>query len=88
MNRRVVRALAAHGALQAVICEAVGVSPKTLRRHYEHELAVGAAEANAKVAAALYRAGLDDGPEAVTAAIFWLKARAGWFAPPMPRRSR
>lgn len=86
--RRVVRTLAAHGAPQHAICYAVGVSAKTLRRHYASELEVGAAEANAKVAAALFRAALGNGPEAVTAAIFWLKCRAGWYAPPMPRPRR
>ena len=35
-------------------------------------------KANAKVAENLYRKATGDGREAVTAAIFWLKARARW----------
>ena len=35
-------------------------------------------KANAKVAENLFRKATGEGREAVTAAIFWLKARAGW----------
>jgi hypothetical protein len=35
-------------------------------------------KANAKVAENLYRKATGEGREAVIAAIFWLKARAGW----------
>jgi hypothetical protein len=35
-------------------------------------------KANACVAESLYRKAVGEGREAVTAAIFWLKTRAGW----------
>ncbi|WP_287360460.1 hypothetical protein [Mesorhizobium sp.] len=56
----------------------VGVDPKTLRKHYKHELAFGHTKANAKVAENLFRKATGEGREAVIAAIFWLKARGRW----------
>ena len=56
----------------------VGIDAKTLRKHYRHELDHGHTKANAKVAENLYRKATGEGREAVTAAIFWLKARARW----------
>ncbi|WP_287139624.1 hypothetical protein [Mesorhizobium sp.] len=56
----------------------VGVDPKTLRKHYKHELAFGHTKANAKVAENLFRKARGEGREAVIAAIFWLKARGRW----------
>jgi hypothetical protein len=54
-----------------------------LRKHYREELDVGLIWATARVAAALYRRALDDNhPGSTTAAIFWLKCRAGWKEPP------
>ncbi len=46
--------------------------------HYRDELDDGHVKANAKVAENLYRKATGEGREAVTAAIFWLKTRAGW----------
>jgi hypothetical protein len=40
------------------------------------------------VAANLYRLAIGSGREAVTAAIFWLKARAGWSELAAPPRTR
>jgi hypothetical protein len=56
----------------------VEIDPKTLRKHYRHELDHGHSKANAKVAENLYRKATGEGREAVIAAIFWLKARAHW----------
>ena len=42
------------------------------------ELDVGAVKATAKVAEFLFRKATTDGPQSVTAAIFWLKTRASW----------
>ena len=63
---------------ESEIAAMVGVDPKTLRKHYRHELDHGHAKANAKVAENLFRKATGDGKESVTAAIFWLKARANW----------
>jgi hypothetical protein len=77
-QRRQVEALAGYGVPEAEIAALVGVDAKTLRKHYRHELDHGHSKANAKVAENLYHMALGEGREAVTAAIFWLKARARW----------
>ena len=78
IQRRQVEALAGYGVPEAEIAALVGVDAKTLRKHYRHELDHGHSKANAKVAENLYHMALGQGREAVTAAIFWLKARARW----------
>ena len=60
------------------IARVVGIDPKTLRKHYRDELDTGQIKANAKVTESLYRKATGEGREAVVAAIFWLKTRAGW----------
>jgi hypothetical protein len=77
-DRAAARTMAAFGVPQEDIARAIGVDPKTLRRHLADELELGAVEASAKVAQALFRRATGDGPQSVVAAIFWLKARAGW----------
>jgi hypothetical protein len=78
VQRRLVEALAGYGVPETEIAALVGVDAKTLRKHYRHELDHGHSKANAKVAENLYHMALGQGREAVTAAIFWLKARARW----------
>jgi hypothetical protein len=70
--------MAGYDVPEAHIAGVVGVSPKTLRKHYRGELDHGHVKANAKVAENLFRKATGDGREAVIAAIFWLKTRAGW----------
>ncbi|MGD9507003.1 MAG: hypothetical protein AB7X49_00385 [Geminicoccaceae bacterium] len=70
--------MAAYGVPETEIGAVVGIDAKTLRKHYRQELDHGHTKANVKVAEALYRKALGEGREAVTAAIFWMKARAGW----------
>ena len=77
-SRRQVEALAGYGVPEADIAGVVDVDPKTLRKHYRHELRHGHVKANARVAENLYRRATGEGREAVVAAIFWLKTRAGW----------
>jgi hypothetical protein len=76
--RRQVEALAGFGITEAEIAGLIGIDAKTLRKHYRHELDFGHTKANAKVAENLFRKATGDGRESVTAAIFWLKARARW----------
>jgi hypothetical protein len=78
MQRRQVEALAGYGVPEAEISGMIGIDPKTLRKHYRHELDFGHTKANAKVAENLYRKATGEGRESVIAAIFWLKARGGW----------
>ena len=77
-SRRQVEAMAGYGVPEADIAGVIGVDPKTLRKHYRGELDHGHVKANAKVAENLYRKATGEGREAVIAAIFWLKTRAGW----------
>ena len=77
-SRRQVEAMAAYGVPEKDIACVIGIDPKTLRKHYRHELDTGAIKANSKVAESLYRKALGDGSQSVTAAIFWLKTRAHW----------
>ena len=79
-QRRQVRAMSAYGIPQPDIALVIGVDPKTLRKFYRDELDKACAEANAKVAESLFRKATSDTTNgaSVTAAIFWLKTRAGW----------
>jgi hypothetical protein len=62
----------------ADIATVLGIDLATLRRHHHGELATGQIVANARVAESLFRKAIGDGPQSVAAAMFWLKARAGW----------
>jgi hypothetical protein len=77
-GRRQVEAMAGYGIAEADIACVLEIDPKTLRKHYRRELDKGHIKATAKVAENLYRRATGEGREAVTAAIFWLKTRAGW----------
>ncbi|MCW5719222.1 MAG: hypothetical protein KIS68_15485 [Bauldia sp.] len=73
-----VEALAAYGTPHKEIARVLRMDLEVLRTDYEEELATGRTKANSRVAEALYRTAIAGGREGVTAAIFWLKARAGW----------
>lgn len=77
-NLRLCQTLSGYGVPQEEISRQIGIDLKTLRLHYRNELDAGVAQANAKVAEGLYKKALSDGPQATSAAIFWLKTRAGW----------
>ena len=70
--------MAAYGVPEADIAKVVGIDPKTLRKHYRDELDTGSIKANSRMAENLYRKAMGDGPQAVSATIFWLKTRARW----------
>lgn len=55
-----------------------GVSGKTIQRHFAAELAMGREWATMAVANRLFATANSNLPAATTAAIFWLKAVAGW----------
>lgn len=65
---------------QAQTCSMVGVSEKTLRLHYEKELAEGADKMLAAVAGNLFTIATQqrDLKAALSACIFIMKTRAGW----------
>ncbi len=78
-QREQVKAMAAYGVPRDDIARVIGCSAPTLAKHFWNELEVAAIEANAKVAQSLFRKAVEGtGKESVTAAIFWLKCRAGW----------
>jgi hypothetical protein len=75
-QRQLVKFLVAMGAKQIEIAQLIGIrSDKTLRRHFREEIKRGVWEANGKVAQTLLKKAIDGN---VTAAIFWMKCRAGW----------
>lgn len=54
------------------------ISDKTFPLSFEDELKHGREIANGMVAQSLFRKAIGSGNQSVTAAIFWLKTRAGW----------
>jgi hypothetical protein len=77
-TRKNVTVLAGVGVSHEVIANVVGISRPTLEKHYANELQYGSETANALVAANLFKQATKDDPKCVTAAMFWLKSRAGW----------
>ena len=75
-QRRTVRAMAGFGVPQPDIATFLRIDPKTLRKYYRDELDQGVTEANVKVAQSLFNMATKSNN--VAAAIFWMKARAGW----------
>lgn len=78
IQRRQVEAMTAYGVPESDVARVLGIDPKTLRKHYRNELDTGAIKATAKVAEFLFRKATTEGPQCVTAAIFWLKTRGQW----------
>jgi hypothetical protein len=77
-QRKLVKTMAAAGITSEAICLVIGVSGKTLRKHYRTELDTSAIRATAVVAGSLYRKAVNGN---VAAQIFWLKTRGGWKEP-------
>jgi hypothetical protein len=81
-DRKTVETMSAYGIPMEDIARSIGVSVPTVRKYFEDELSKGRTTANAQVAQSLYQKALGPGKEGVTAAIFWLKCRAGWIDRP------
>ncbi len=75
-QRRTVKTMAGFGVPHTDIATFLGIDAKTLRKHFREELDRGTTEANAKVAQSLFH--METQGKNVAAAIFWMKARAGW----------
>ena len=60
------------------ISKVMQISDETLRKYYRDELETGEAKTTALVAQNLFNIATGSGQGAVTAAIFWMKTRAGW----------
>jgi hypothetical protein len=76
--RKRISQLAGQGFRQEDIARACRLSLETLRKCYKQELELGAIHANAAVAANIFRIATGDGPDALKAAIYWTRTRAGW----------
>ena len=77
-QRQMVEMMVGVGVPEADIARVLGIDLATLHLHHGMELQTGQIVANARVAESLYRKAVGDGPQSVTAAMFWLKTRAGW----------
>jgi transcriptional regulator with XRE-family HTH domain len=79
-TRALVEMALAGGFTQEQVARELGISRRTLSTHYPDECAEGGARATLKVAQNLYTMATQtlDPKTALTASIFWLKARAGW----------
>jgi hypothetical protein len=79
-SRLYVERIIANGVTRETIVQIVGIDPKTLEKHYGHELETGAEVANEKVAQSLYAKATDPkgGMPLVVAATFSQKTRARW----------
>jgi DNA-binding CsgD family transcriptional regulator len=84
MHRRLVQVLAAQGVPQREICRVLEIDEKTLRKHFRHELDVGASKLEAALIMHLHRIACGRDGTALRAVKFILKARFGWseYAPP------
>jgi hypothetical protein len=74
-DRLAVTTLSACGTRHALIARHLQIDEKTLKKHFRKELSRGREDANAMVARSLFSAAVGGN---ITAAIFWLKTRAGW----------
>ena len=73
-----VETLAGFGFKAADIAILLRTEASTITDDYADDLARGALKANARIIESLFRKATGEGREAVTAAIFWPKARADW----------
>lgn len=69
-------ALTSFGVQQMEVAVYLGISDRTLRKHYRRELDTATITANAQVARSLFKNAVDNSN--VSAQIFWLKTRAGF----------
>ena len=74
-TRLQVKTLAMVGTPQDQIAAVIGIDRKTLTKHYRKELDTAMILANAKVGQSLFQQANNGN---TSAAIFWLKCRAGW----------
>src|SRR5215471_16857919 len=72
-QRRLVKSMAAIGIPHEDIARKIGITAKTLRKHFSEELALGSTEANYKVGQTLFQ--MATSGECPAATIFWAKTR-------------
>jgi len=74
-TRNQVSVLAGFGHREDEIALYLNIDPKTLRKYYRRELDTGHIRANSEMASTLFSQAKNG---STSAAIFWLKSRAGW----------
>jgi predicted transcriptional regulator len=74
-SRKLVRSLSAVGIKYVDIAHKLDITDDTLRKHYKGELEDGRIDANASIGQTLFQQAKNGN---TSAAIFWLKTRAGW----------
>ena len=74
-TRKLVEQLSAAGTRDEDIALYLGITKPTLYKYYKEELKLGTIKANTVIAQTLYQQAKEGN---TTAAIFWLKTRAGW----------
>ena len=74
-SRKLVRSLSAVGIRYIDIAQKLDITDDTLRKNYKRELEDGRIDANAQIGNTLFQQAKKGN---TTAAIFWLKTRAGW----------
>lgn len=72
------KALGGYGLTAEQSADVMGIGKATFWKYYKAEFQAGVPHANAQVAQNLFKLATGSGHGAVAAAIFWLKARAGW----------
>lgn len=78
-TRKIVHRAAGLGLIREQIAQLLMIHPNTLDRHYKTELKTAEALLNFNVAQNLYSiATSDTHKSAASAAMFWMKTRAGW----------
>ena len=74
-SRKLVKGLSAVGIRYIDIAQKLEITDDTLRKHYKKELEDGRIDANASIGNTLFNQAKNGN---TSAAIFWLKTRAGW----------
>ncbi len=74
-SRLLVKSLSAVGIRFVDIAAKLDITDDTLRKHYKQELELGRIDANASIGNTLFQQAKNGN---TSAAIFWLKTRAGW----------
>lgn len=74
-TRRLIKQLSAVGTRHVDMAQKLDITHDTLVKHYKAEIEEGRIDANASIAQTLFQQAKEGN---TTAAIFWLKTRAGW----------
>lgn len=77
-DRSFVKTMVMARAQHVHIAAVLGITSKTLRKYFRHEIDFGCDKANANVVANLYRQAIKNDPRCISAAIYWTKAQMGW----------